>query len=162
MPDIRGLAGVSDACSKSMMSEFGPPERPTSTRHAGWVVLLGVAALMGVRFAYVVMSHLLVDEGPVPSRSFDPEIPVGATLLSSEINCASGGCWRELHIDPPEGLSAQELAQEMGIESKRCTLLPSLDVLSVCITSEVGHQSNPADAPLQVYIRYWSPIGSQV
>lgn len=141
------------------MSEILPLERPPrARRRARWIVLLAAAVLIGVWFAYVAGSHLLVDEGPVPSSSFDPEIPAGATLLSSEKVCASGGCWRELHIDPPEGFSAQELAQEMGIEAKRCTLPFSLDLLTVCVTSEVRPRGNPAHAPLQVYIRFWSPI----
>lgn len=143
-------------------SQMKTSEPAVTARRITISVVLGVAAAVLIAFwlMHVAVSHLFVTEGSAPPASFGPAIPEGATLLTSEKNCASGGCWMELNIDPPEGQSARQLAEDMGIESERCTLSPTLNLLSVCVASELGPASDWTNSRLLVSLRYWSPIGS--
>ncbi|UOQ87800.1 hypothetical protein MUN74_10845 [Agromyces endophyticus] len=140
-------------------AESPDPARRTTIR----IVVAAVAVvIVGTWLLYVAVSHLFVTEGSVPPASFGTELPAGATVRSSEKDCASGGCWLVVNIDPPEGRSARQLAADMGIEEERCTLSPTLNLLSVCVTPMFGPAQDSPNAPLLVHLRYWSPVGSSL
>ncbi|WP_406245510.1 hypothetical protein ACI7YT_10670 [Microbacterium sp. M] len=52
-------------------------------------------------------------EGDIPPASAVP-LPAGSEILGETSDCASGGCWTNVTIRPPEGQSAEALAEELG------------------------------------------------
>lgn len=87
-------------------------------------------------------------EGALPPDSRMPQVPAGATVLDEGMECASGGCWRQLVIAPPAGQSPEDLAGEMGLSEEQ-SLPPTLfDPGSVYVGA------SPSDGNLVVRIGY--------
>lgn len=90
---------------------------PRLRRRRGLVIVLAVVVAVAAVF-YVGRLTLLAigaDEGDVPPLSSIPAVPAGATVLSETKECASGGCWWKVVVEPPPGVTATDLASEMGI-----------------------------------------------
>lgn len=82
-------------------------------RTVAWAVCVSalvVALLYGGRVAWLSM---MATEGDIPASSSVP-LPSGATIVSEERSCASGGCWAVLQVEPPDGQSAEDLATTLG------------------------------------------------
>lgn len=128
--------------------------RMIRTQHSWrWVCLGGsaVAVVAVVACVYAVwMGYLAVfaSEGNVPPRWRLPETPPGATVAWTGTQCASGGCWREVLVQPPAGQSVSSLADEMGLDGTRHLPWHPLDPHPV----EVG--ATPSDDALLVTISY--------
>ncbi|WP_436532841.1 hypothetical protein [Actinoplanes sp. HUAS TT8] len=80
------------------------------------VVIAALACLWGAKFVYLVA---LGDEGSMPPQSRIPQVPAGATVVSQEKSCGSGGCWWEVTVQPPAGQSPEELARQMGLGNEQ-------------------------------------------
>ena len=82
----------------------------------GAALVLGATVLVvyGIWAGYLA---LFATEGAVPPQSRVPELPVGTEITSSDTECGSGGCWREVTISPAPHSSPDALAEELGLQS---------------------------------------------
>ena len=119
-------------------------------RRVRWIVLGGgvVLALALLDLAWAAWLAVTTDEGAVPPGWRDPEVPAGARVMSETEPCASGGCWREVLLEPAEGQTAEQLAAAMGLTDERYLGWHVLDPHDVVLGSEV------VDDGLRVYVRY--------
>lgn len=75
------------------------------------LILLGVAAVIyGLYVGYLFM---MADEGDRPPASI-VQLPAGARILSEDVSCGSGGCATQLVVQPPDGVTPEQLANRMG------------------------------------------------
>lgn len=79
-----------------------------------WVV---PAALLcaGLYLTWSTYIWLFASEGMLPPRWRIPDIPPSATVVSDGKGCGSGGCWREIVLDPAGDDTPRALAVEMGL-----------------------------------------------
>ncbi|WP_147264093.1 hypothetical protein [Desertihabitans brevis] len=78
---------------------------------------IAVLSACAVGLAAAVAAPVLwlqVDEMAVPPAAELAPLPAGVTVVADEVQCASGGCWRELTVDGSEGGSEAELAAGVG------------------------------------------------
>lgn len=79
-----------------------------------------VAAVVVCTLVLVYLTRLFwlyagATEGDVPSASSIP-LPAGSQVVDVSTDCASGGCWSNIDVRPPEGMSPADLARELGID----------------------------------------------
>lgn len=101
---------------------LGPGPAPRSRRKivtvivvasvVGVVVVL-LAVLYGVRM-FVIAIGVETDVPPASVVS----LPTGSELLRETSDCASGGCWTILTVQPADGQTPESLAEEMGVTSQ--------------------------------------------
>lgn len=92
----------------------GPQATGASRRRKIRTGLIVVAALLIVFYvARLGWLFMMADEGGTPPLSALP-LPAGAQVLSQSESCGSGGCSMTFIVRPPEGMSPEELAAEMG------------------------------------------------
>ncbi len=81
--------------------------------------LLGATALtVLVAALHLAMgAHLwaFASEGSLPPGWRNPDLPAGADVVTETTECASGGCWREVAVDPAGDDTPAELAAAMGL-----------------------------------------------
>ena len=82
-------------------------------------MVLAAPVLAAVVLAAPVLS-LVFDEGAVPASSDVPPLPAGVSVVGEEIDCGSGGCWRELTLQGLEGRSPEERAARVGMPHETC------------------------------------------
>ena len=70
---------------------------------------VGVVALAAIGLTLPPL-WLIVDESAMPPASVLPTLPDGARVVGQDMGCGSGGCWRELTVEAPAGMSGEELA----------------------------------------------------
>ncbi|WIE82397.1 hypothetical protein [Curtobacterium sp. MCPF17_021] len=122
----------------------------TNTRRAviATVLIVSAAALLfiGLRTALLVMG---ATEGDVPATASIP-LPAGSKVVDEEKQCASGGCWSLVSVQPPAGVSPAELSTTLGTEP--FARLPGTlwDPRVVNLTSEVQGDL------LVIQADYWS------
>ncbi|GAA5143944.1 hypothetical protein GCM10023340_10560 [Nocardioides marinquilinus] len=84
-----------------------------------WLVAVVAAVLLVACVALYLLyaAYLLAfaDEGALPPRWRIPDLPAGASVIHESKECASGGCWRQLTIQPGRGQTANDLAGELGL-----------------------------------------------
>lgn len=74
-------------------------------------------------------------EGDVPAAS-SLHLPDGSTVVSQTTDCASGGCWANISVRPPEGMNPDELSREIGT-TPRAQISGNLwDPRTINLTSE--------------------------
>jgi hypothetical protein len=99
----------------------------------GNVVRLVVAGLVLVAAVLAAPPlWLALDESAIPPSSTFPSLPDGAQLVSVDMGCGSGGCWQELTVAAPEGMSGTALAAEMVPDGRECAVRGPLDLRRVC------------------------------
>jgi len=126
------------------MSTSGVKRRAIARAVVG--VVLVIALAYGVRVAWLFTA---ATEGDVPTSSAVP-LPTGATFVSEEKACASGGCWMVLRVEPPEGQSADELAAALGAT-------PQLQIAGNFLDPRtINVQAEPDGPVLELRIDYWS------
>ena len=78
------------------------------------VLIAAAAALLfiGLRTALLFMG---ATEGDVPTSSSIP-LPAGSRVVHEDEECASGGCWSLVSVQPPSGMSPTELSTTLGTE----------------------------------------------
>ncbi|HEY1133156.1 MAG TPA: hypothetical protein VGE77_01145 [Nocardioides sp.] len=85
-----------------------------------WERWLGCAAVLAfvTAWLHLVMATYLwafSSEGSLPPRWRVPDVPDGAVVVREGEACASGGCWREVVVDPADGDTPADLAAAMGL-----------------------------------------------
>jgi hypothetical protein len=110
--------------------------------------VLAIAALAVVALALPPLS-LAVDESAVPPASALPALPEGARVTSEEMGCGSGGCWLELTVAAPHGMSDNELKAEVLPDGRECAFRGVLDLRRVC-AGVVDVKTKPA----QFFVQY--------
>jgi hypothetical protein len=122
----------------------------TNTRRAivATVLIVGAAAVLfiGGRAALLVMG---ATEGDVPATSSIP-LPAGSKVVHEDKECASGGCWSVVTVQPPAGVSPAELSTTLGTEPFARLPGSLWDPRVVNLTSEVQGEL------LVVRADYWS------
>jgi hypothetical protein len=122
----------------------------TNTRRAIVVTVLIAAAaallFIGLRTALLFMG---ATEGDVPATASIP-LPAGSRVVHEDKECASGGCWSVVSVQPPSGMSPTELSTTLGTEP--FARLPGTlwDPRVVNLTSEVQGDL------LVIQADYWS------
>ncbi|WP_181422750.1 hypothetical protein [Curtobacterium sp. MCLR17_043] len=122
----------------------------TNTRRAivVTVLIISAAALLfiGLRTALLFMG---ATEGDVPATASIP-LPAGSKVVDEDEQCASGGCWSLVSVQPPSGMSPTELSTTLGTEP--FARLPGTlwDPRVVNLTSEVQGDL------LVIQADYWS------
>jgi hypothetical protein len=78
------------------------------------VLIVSAAALLfiGLRTALLFMG---ATEGDVPATASIP-LPAGSRVVDEDEQCASGGCWSLVSVQPPSGMSPTELSTTLGTE----------------------------------------------
>lgn len=127
------------------MTTLSPARRRTRWIALGGGVVLALALIYG---AWVAWLALMADEGLVPPGWRDPEVPAGARVESETERCASGGCWRELLLEPADGQTAEQLADEMSLTEDRSLGWHLLDPHDVFVGSSVF------EGRLRIYVGY--------
>ena len=94
-------------------------------------VVRGVAVVAAVGLALPLLA-LALDETAMPPASALPALPDGARVTAEGMGCASGGCWLELTVDAPAGMSGEELAAETLFDGEECAFRGMLDLRRVC------------------------------
>jgi hypothetical protein len=97
-------------------------------------VVRGVVVLAVVAAAFLAAPVLwqAVDGYAIPPSSSLPTLPDGARVVSEERGCGSGGCWLELTVDAPAGMSGEDLASEVVPDARVCAVRSVLDLRRVC------------------------------
>jgi hypothetical protein len=97
-------------------------------------VVKGVVALAAVAVVALALPplSLAVDESAMPPASSLPALPEGARVTGEDMGCGSGGCWRELTVDAPLGMSDEELKAEVFPDGEECAFLGLLDLRRAC------------------------------
>jgi len=93
------------------------------------VVALAVAAALGLSLPLLLLA---LDESAMPPASSLPALPDGARVTAEDMGCGSGGCWLELTVDAPAGMSGEALAAETLADGEECAFRGVLDLRRVC------------------------------
>ncbi|GAA4700717.1 hypothetical protein APR04_000123 [Promicromonospora umidemergens] len=95
-------------------------------------VTLVVVAAVGLA---VLPLSLALDEMAMPPASSLPALPDGARVTAEGMGCGSGGCWVELTVDAPAGMSGEELAAAVTPGRSECAFQSLLDLRRVCASA---------------------------
>ncbi|MFF0255832.1 hypothetical protein ACFYPW_25395 [Micromonospora zamorensis] len=106
-----------------MSSRTAPRRR--RTKH----LLVAVSVTVGLLSCLWVLGFLSLrvfgTEGALPPDSRIPKVPSGASIIDEGMECASGGCWRLISVQPAAGQTPEDLADEMGLTEGQ-SLSPTL------------------------------------
>lgn len=119
------------------------------------VLLAALAAAAAAVALAVPVLWLEVDESAVPPATAVRPLPDGAQVTSTGKGCGSGGCWLELDVEAPAGMSGDELATAVVPEGDACSVRSAVDLRRVC-TGVV--RTAPASATFSV--QYQRLLGS--
>lgn len=112
------------------------------------IVIVGVL-LIAIFTVRSIVLNAFASEGDVPDASA-VQLPAGAEILSTRVECASGGCWRIVQVHPAEGRTAMDLAEQIGA-TPTLEIAPSLfEPRTTWVTSEVK------GGVLELHLDYWS------
>ncbi|MGJ8721487.1 MAG: hypothetical protein ACSHW9_06535 [Salinibacterium amurskyense] len=74
------------------------------------VVVTAFVIVYLLRLAYLTVA---ISEWAVPPTSSIP-LPQGSEIVAVDEKCASGGCWSLISVRPPDGMTPDELSNELG------------------------------------------------
>ncbi|MEV8171588.1 hypothetical protein [Microbacterium sp. NPDC077486] len=96
------------------LADHGPQEKGASRRRRIRTSLIVAVALLIVFYvARLGWLFMMADEGPTPPLSAVP-LPAGTQVVSESKHCGSGGCSVTFTVRPPDGMTPEQLAEEMG------------------------------------------------
>ncbi|RYY06888.1 MAG: hypothetical protein EON55_22390, partial [Alphaproteobacteria bacterium] len=105
----------------------------------------------------VPLLRLAVDESSVPSDRAAQALPAGAQIVTAELQCGSGGCWRDLTLRWPDH-SATELRAKLGLPPgstvQRCRPASLLDRRYACVGVDETLAPQPGGPDL-VRVEVW-------
>ncbi|MGY5766043.1 hypothetical protein ACXET9_12675 [Brachybacterium sp. DNPG3] len=110
-------------------------------------LLILAAVLYGGRVLWLLA---MATEGDVPSIAA-VGLPAGTEVLGQTTECASGGCWVEATVSPPDGMTPEELAAEIGATPQARIPGNLLDPRTVSVHAE------PRTRTLMLRLDYFSP-----
>lgn len=124
---------------------------------------MAVLALVLVTLWLVVpLLRLAVDEGSVPSNRAAKAVPTGVEIVSAEVQCGSGGCWRDLTLRWPEH-STTELRTRLGLPppgtAQRCRPASLLDRRHACVGVDESLTPQPGGLDLLRVEVWWTRPG---
>ncbi|TLK56349.1 hypothetical protein [Glutamicibacter sp. V16R2B1] len=124
------------------------PRRDASKRTLYWILrtLAGLGVLLLIWVAAVLWVRL--DEAAVPGTSAFPDLPTELIVGEPELQCASGGCWRELEVQAGTAARARQLATDLGLETEQCGAWNPLIWRRTCIGAHV------AGTAVRIYAQY--------
>jgi hypothetical protein len=114
------------------------------------VVALAVLAALGLSLPPL---SLAIDEAAMPPASALPSVPDGARVTAEGKGCGSGGCWLELTVEAPAGMSGEELAAEVLPNGTACAFRGVLDLRRVC-TWATDHARGVAAGSARFSLQY--------
>ncbi|WP_421015438.1 hypothetical protein [Glutamicibacter creatinolyticus] len=122
--------------------------RDASKRTLYWILrtLTGLGVLLLIWVAAVLWVRL--DEAAVPGTSAFPDQPTELVVGEPELQCASGGCWRELEVQAGTAARARQLATDLGLETEQCGAWNPLIWRRTCIGAHV------AGTAVRIYAQY--------
>jgi len=126
-----------------------PPRKSSRWEVVALIVLAPPAVLVTAFWAlmYLVWVPAIwtgIDEAGVPSRS---PVPAELVVTDDKTDCASGGCWRELSVQPPAGQSATDLISTWDVE-EGCAPQTWIDLRRVCTEVSIRGQE------VRVHLQY--------
>jgi len=83
------------------------------------VGIIGALALVFSAWGLYV-GWLALDEGALPPSSSLPAVPPDSEPLTTAKECGSGGCWRELRLQPTPGTGPEQVVASLGLHSEEC------------------------------------------
>jgi hypothetical protein len=96
------------------IADHGPQEKGATRRRRIRVGLIVAAALLIVFYlARLGWLFMMADEGDTPPLSAVP-LPAGAQVVGQSEGCGSGGCAVTFTVRPPDGVTPEQLAAEIG------------------------------------------------
>lgn len=126
----------------------------TAVRRAIWsavvlvaVIVIGVLAL--IYAGRVLWLTMMATEGDVPPASA-LALSEGAEVIGESSDCASGGCWALITVQPAEGQATAELAEEMGATPQLTIPGSFLDPRTIWVSAR------PIGSVLTLTADYWS------
>ncbi|MGI6877454.1 hypothetical protein [Microbacterium sp. gxy059] len=122
----------------------------TRFRRTAWILLIVLVGVLAM--AYVVRLGwltMMATEGDVPPSSA-VELPAGATVPGESSDCASGGGWTTLTVDPPPGQTPEDLAEELGATPQLRIPGDFFDPRTVSVSA------NTSGVALVLTLDYWS------
>jgi hypothetical protein len=97
---------------------------------------ISLIALCGAVALSIPVLWLELDEAAIPPRSSVGPLPEGAQASAPDKGCGSGGCWIEVTVTAPAGLSGAELAAEVLPDGPSCAFRSVVDLRRVCTEIE--------------------------
>ncbi len=124
------------------------------TRNVVKLVIAGLV-LVGAVLAAPPL-RLALDESAVPPASTFPDLPDGARVTSVDMGCGSGGCWQELTVLAPAGMTGAALADEVAPEGGDCPVRSLIDLRRVCTGVVATGTLDEPDATdiVRLYVQY--------
>ncbi|MFD2080113.1 hypothetical protein SAMN05421678_10554 [Actinopolymorpha cephalotaxi] len=112
-----------------------------------------VVAFLAVAVVFVApVIWLAVDEAAVPPRSDVPALPTGVRVVDEQVQCGSGGCWRELTLAGPANESPTEIAASLGLRRETCSPRSLVDRREVC------RGVNVTGGNVRLYVKFHRPL----
>lgn len=108
-----------------------------------------VLCLLAFIWMISVVWHNFIDDGRTPPDSAFPAVPTDAVVKSVQLQCASGGCWREMSLEV-DSMHAHQLINEMDLAEERCGFRNVLTLSRICIGADYFAQSEE----VRVYMQY--------
>lgn len=108
------------------------------------LTVIGLLAIMRV-----VVLNIFATEGDVPAADSVP-LPAGSKVIDEQKECASGGCWAVLSVQPPKGTTPQDLATSLGMSPQARRSGTLWDPRTITLSSEVQGEL------LIIRADYWS------
>ncbi|WP_206446641.1 hypothetical protein [Agrococcus sp. KRD186] len=131
----------------SVMPESVAPTTPGRRR----IIVVAASIVLALALLYLVRLTALEigkTEGDLPPVSA-LQLPMGSAVLSEQRACASGGCWLEIRVRPPEGMTPTSLAEAIGATPGGGHPGTWWDPRSISFYGE------PADDALEIQLDYW-------
>jgi len=96
-----------------------------------WIVGVTAIAVAGVILLAAPVLWVIIDDSALPP---EPDLPAGITVLSRDVSCGSGGCYRELLLVGSRGQSGTEVIAELGLQvgAELCRARSLIDRRSAC------------------------------
>jgi hypothetical protein len=112
-------------------------------------LVIGSLLVVAAAAAYLALPVLwmLFDEDAVPSVASLPALPEDAHVSLVDQGCGSGGCWLELTVEAPAGMTGEELVVRVvplaAPGQPSCTFQGPLDLRRVCtgVMDAGGHSA---------------------
>lgn len=125
------------------------PESATRNRRIARTVVVVIVVLALLYSGHLYLLNMNATEGDVPSASA-VTLPAGAEILSESRECASGGCWTVLEVQPPAGQTPEALAEAVGATPQLEIPGDFLDPRSTWVSAR------PSGGVLTLVLDYWS------
>lgn len=131
-------------------ADWDAGRRAIRRRSLMWAVIIIAVVVMGLFYAgRVAWLSMMATEGDVPPASAVP-LPEGAEILGESTGCGSGGCSVTFTVRPPDGMTPEALAEQVGATPQLSVPGTFWDPRTVWVSAR------PAGSVLNLVVDYWS------